>query len=42
MIQQSAVSINGEKMGDMTALINPLGEILVKVGKRRFCKVIFG
>lgn len=42
MIQQSAVSINGEKMGDVTALVNPLGEILVKVGKRRFCKVIFG
>lgn len=42
MIQQSAVSINGEKMGDVTAVVNPLGEILVKVGKRRFCKVIFG
>lgn len=42
MIQQSAVSINGEKVGDVTALVNPLGEILVKVGKRRFCKVIFG
>jgi tyrosyl-tRNA synthetase len=42
MIQQSAVSINGDKMGDVTALVNPLGEILVKVGKRRFSKVIFG
>ncbi len=42
MIQQSAVAINGEKVGDVTALVNPLGEILVKVGKRRFCKVIFG
>lgn len=42
MIQQSAVSINGEKVGDVTALVNPLGEILVKVGKRRFCKVNFG
>lgn len=42
MIQQSAVSINGEKVGDVTALVNPLGEILVKVGKRRFCKVVFG
>jgi tyrosyl-tRNA synthetase len=42
MIQQSAVSINGDKVGDVTALVNPLGEILVKVGKRRFSKVIFG
>ncbi|GAB6192819.1 tyrosine--tRNA ligase [Desulfocastanea catecholica] len=42
MIQQSAVSINGEKVGDVTALVTPLGEILVKVGKRRFCKVVFG
>ncbi len=42
MIQQSAVSINGDKVGDVTALVKPLGEILVKVGKRRFSKVIFG
>jgi tyrosyl-tRNA synthetase len=42
MIQQSAVSINGEKVGDVTALVTPLGEILVKVGKRRFSKVVFG
>jgi tyrosyl-tRNA synthetase len=42
MIQQSAVSIDGEKVTDVNSQIKPLGEMLVKVGKRRFSKVIFG
>ncbi len=42
MIQQSAVSIDGEKVTDVHLVINPLGEILIKVGKRRFSKVVFG
>ncbi len=42
MIQQSAVSIDGEKATDVNALIPPQGELLIKVGKRRFCKVMFG
>jgi tyrosyl-tRNA synthetase len=41
MIQQSAVSIDGEKVTDVHLVIKPLGEILIKVGKRRFSKVIF-
>ena len=42
MIQQSAVSIDGEKVADVNSVVTPLGEILIKVGKRRFGKVIFG
>jgi tyrosyl-tRNA synthetase len=42
MIQQSAVSIDGEKVTDVNSVIKPLGEVLIKVGKRRFSKVIFG
>jgi tyrosyl-tRNA synthetase len=41
MIQQSAVSIDGEKVTDVNSVIKPLGELLIKVGKRRFSKVIF-
>ena len=42
MVQQGAVSIDGEKIIEINTPISPTGEILVKVGKRRFCKVIFG
>lgn len=41
MIKQSAVSIDGEKVTDGNLVIEPAGEILVKVGKRRFCKIQF-
>ncbi len=42
MIKQNAVSINGNKIQDVNAVVNPAdGEILIKVGKRRFCKVNF-
>jgi tyrosyl-tRNA synthetase len=41
MIKQNAVSIDGEKVGDIKTSVEPKGEILLKVGKRRFCKVIF-
>jgi tyrosyl-tRNA synthetase len=41
MIQQSAVSIDGEKVTDVNSVITPSGEMLIKVGKRRFGKVIF-
>ncbi len=41
MIKQNAVSIDGEKVKDMKTSVEPQGEILVKVGKRRFCKVLF-
>ncbi len=42
MIKQNAVSLDGEKVKDMKAVVAPQGEVLVKVGKRRFCKVTFG
>jgi tyrosyl-tRNA synthetase len=41
MIKQNAVSLDGEKVTDMKKNVSPQGEILIKVGKRRFCKVIF-
>ncbi len=41
MIKQNAVSIDGQKITDVAGVIQPHGELLVKVGKRRFCKVIF-
>ena len=43
MIQQGAVAIDGEKAGDVNQIISPApgGEMLIKVGKRRFCKVVF-
>ncbi len=42
MISQSAVSIDGEKVTDVNMLVAPQGAKLIKVGKRRFCKVVFG
>lgn len=41
MIKQNAVSIDGEKATDMNGTVEPEGERLLKVGKRRFSKVIF-
>ena len=41
MIKQNAVSIDGDKITDVAGVVQPQGELLVKVGKRRFCKVIF-
>ena len=41
MIQQSAVTIDGVKVTDVNMLIAANGERLIKVGKRRFCKVLF-
>ncbi len=41
MIKQNAVSLDGEKVTDLKAAVSPQGEVLIKVGKRRFCKVSF-
>lgn len=41
MIKQQAVSIDGEKVDSEEYLVPACGEILLKVGKRRFCKVRF-
>ena len=41
MIKQNAVSIDGEKISDTNYSVEPEGNIIIKVGKRRFCKVVF-
>jgi len=41
MIKQNAVSIDGEKITDMNFSVKPRGDIVLRVGKRRFCKVNF-
>ena len=41
LIKQQAVSLDGEKMLDEDFSLEPAGEVLVKVGKRRFAKVSF-
>ena len=41
MVKQNAVSVNGEKVADVKAEISTGAEVLLKVGKRRFCKVSF-
>lgn len=41
MVKQGAVSLNGEKATDENASIVAQGELLLKVGKRRFAKIKF-
>ena len=41
MIQQNAVSVEGEKISDVDATVAAQGSVLLKVGKRRFCRVMF-
>lgn len=41
MVKQNAVSVNGNKVADVDTEISADGEVLLKVGKRRFCKVSF-
>ncbi len=41
MIQQQAVSLDGEKITDSNAVVPAKGTMLFKVGKRRFCRIIF-
>jgi tyrosyl-tRNA synthetase len=41
LIKQNAVSLAGEKVSDETYEVATSGEILIKVGKRRFCLVKF-
>ncbi|MBU0484371.1 MAG: tyrosine--tRNA ligase [Proteobacteria bacterium] len=42
MIKQNAVSLNGDKINDDDYQVKAEGEMIIKVGKRRFCKVKFG
>lgn len=41
LINQQAVSLDNEKVGDPELQVKAAGEVLIRVGKRRFCKVIF-
>ncbi|MBI5558002.1 MAG: tyrosine--tRNA ligase [Deltaproteobacteria bacterium] len=41
MITQNAVSVDGLKIDDVDCKLKAGGEVLLKVGKRRFCKVKF-
>jgi len=39
MIEQGAVRINGERVGDRALVLNAHADVLIQVGKRRFLKV---
>ena len=43
LIEQGGVSIDGERIGSMSAMLDaqPGREITIKVGKRRFARVVF-
>ena len=41
LIQQGGVSLEGEKVSDVELQIAASGEVLLKVGKRRFARVRF-
>ncbi len=41
MLSQGAVTVDGAKVTEVQARLVAEGEILVKVGKRRFCRVLF-
>jgi tyrosyl-tRNA synthetase len=41
MVKQNAVSVDNEKVNDVNAEIKASGEVLLQVGKRRFCRVSF-
>ncbi len=40
-IEQGAVSIHGEKNSDPKAMVTIEGELILQVGKRRVCKVVY-
>ena len=41
MIKQNAVSLDGKKISDLEYEVAATGEVLLKVGKRRFCLIKF-
>ena len=41
MVKQNAVSVDGEKVTGVQTEIPARGEVLLQVGKRRFCRVFF-
>jgi tyrosyl-tRNA synthetase len=40
MMQQSAVSVDGEKVTDPAAMLPDASSCVVKVGKRRFVRIV--
>ena len=40
MVQQNAVSLDGAKIDDIEHLIEPSGEQVLRVGRRRFLKIV--
>ena len=41
MIKQNAVSVDGKKVGDIKTALANQGTVLLQVGKRRYCQVVF-
>lgn len=41
LIKQGAVEIDGQRVKDVDMSISPAGKYIIKVGKRRFCRVVF-
>jgi tyrosyl-tRNA synthetase len=41
MIKQNAVSLDGTKVTNVDAKLPASGKVLLKVGKRRFCRIVF-
>ncbi len=41
LISQGAVSVNDEKLSDINAKFAKSGEYVLKVGKRKFCKIVY-
>lgn len=41
MITQNAVSVAGEKITDLDYNVDCAGDVLLQVGKRKFCRVVF-
>ncbi|NJC89136.1 MAG: tyrosine--tRNA ligase [Desulfuromonas sp.] len=41
LIQQGGVKLNGEKLANADLELEPVGEVVLQVGKRRFVRIIF-
>ena len=39
-IEQGAVKVNGEKITDVHSVLKKESEMIIQVGKRKFCKII--
>ena len=41
LVEQSVVKLNSEKMNNADMEIEPVGELIILAGKRRFAKIVF-